>query len=356
MARSSDHVPSPDIRKALKESHLTYVLDESPGISRVRNGHGFTYRSASGRTIHQEATLDRIRKLAIPPAWEDVWISPKPRGHIQAVGRDARGRKQYKYHAEWRIARDHSKYHHVIDFARALPKIRQVTSRHLRKKGLPREKVLAAVVQVMEKTLIRVGNDEYAKANHSFGLTTLRNRHAKVRAKKVTFVFHGKSGVEHEIDLKDPKLAAIVRKCQHLPNHDLFNYVDPEGTVHDITSTDVNEYLKQITGKPFTAKDFRTWAGTVLAAKALTEMEAGGTNKTIKRNMIAAIETVAERLGNTKAVCRKCYIHPAVLEAYIDGDLAQRLKGRVRAELKIAKKHALDEDEAAVLRMLEKGL
>ena len=322
----------------------------------MKNGSGFSYRSPRGKMIRDEATLERIRKIVIPPAWTDVWISPKPRGHIQAVGRDARGRKQYKYHADWRTVRDDGKYEHVIEFARALPKIRKVTASHLRKKGLPREKVLAAVVQMMEKTLIRVGNDEYAKTNNSFGLTTLRNKHAKVRAKKVIFTFKGKSGVEHEIDLKDARLAEIVKKCQELPNHDLFNYVDDDGKVVDIGSSDVNDYLRQITGKDFTAKDFRTWAGTVLAAKALKEMEAATSKTAIKKNMVAAIEKVAERLGNTKAVCRKCYIHPAVLEAYIDGDLAERLKGRVRAELKIAKKHALDEDEASVLRMLEKGL
>jgi len=346
----------PEIKTAIKSARLTYVSDESPGISRHRNGAGFVYKSATGKAIHDSATLDRIRKLAIPPAWEDVWICRSPRGHIQAVGRDARGRKQYKYHADWRVARDDHKYDHVLDFARALPKIRQVTSRHLRKKGLPREKVLAAVVQMMEKTLIRVGNDEYAKTNKSYGLTTMHNRHATVRAKKITFNFRGKSGVEHEIDLHDARLASIVKKCQELPNQDLFNYLDDAGEVKDITSTDVNDYLRQIAGKEFTAKDFRTWAGTVLAAKALKEMEAEGSKTAIKRNMIAAIEKVAERLGNTKAVCRKCYIHPAVLDAYIDGDLAQRLKGRAKAELKIAKQYALDDDEAAVLRMLAKGL
>ena len=356
MNDSNGNAIPPDVKDALREAHLTYVSDEQPGISRAKNGSGFVYRSPSGKTVRDESTLERIRKLVIPPAWQDVWISPKPRGHIQAVGRDARGRKQYKYHADWRTVRDDSKYNHVIDFAKALPKIRRVTSRHLRKKGLPREKVLAAVVQVMEKTLIRVGNDEYAKQNKSYGLTTLKNHHAKVRAEKVVFNFKGKSGVEHEIDLEDARLARIVKKCQELPNHDLFNYVDDAGQVKDISSTDVNAYLRDITGSDFTAKDFRTWAGTVLAAKALNEMQHADTKTAIKKNMVSAIEKVAERLGNTKAVCRKCYIHPAVLDAYIDGDLANRLKGRVKAELKIAKKHALDEDEAAVLRMLEKGL
>ena len=348
--------PTDETRQALKTAKLVYASDESPGITRIRNGKGFAFKSAKGKLVHDDATLERIRKLVIPPAWEDVWISPSPRGHIQAVGRDARGRKQYKYHADWRSTRDDTKYEHVIDFAKALPKIRRVTAQHLRKKGLPKEKVLAAVVQVMEKTLIRVGNDEYAKQNNSYGLTTLQNRHAQVKSKKVVFHFKGKSGVEHEIDLEDAQLASIVKKCKELPYHDLFNYVDANGDVKDITSTDVNDYLREITGKDFTAKDFRTWAGTVLAAKALNEMEAADSKTAVKKNMVAAIEKVAERLGNTKAVCRKCYIHPAVLNAYIDGDLAQRLKGRVRAELKIAKKHALDEDEASVLRMLEKGL
>ncbi|CAN5366382.1 DNA topoisomerase IB [soil metagenome] len=345
-----------EINHATKSARLSYVTDDSSGITRHRHGSSFVYQRPGGQILTDPAALDRIRKLAIPPAWEDVWICPKPRGHIQAVGRDARGRKQYKYHADWRVARDGYKYNHVLDFARALPTIRRVTSRHLRKRGLPREKVLAAVVQVMEKTLIRIGNDEYARTNHSFGLTTLRNRHATVRAKKITFNFRGKSGVEHEIDLRDAKLAAIVKKCQELPNHDLFNYVDETGQVKDISSTDVNDYLREIAGKEFTAKDFRTWGGTVLAAKALKAMESEGSKTAIRRNMLAAIDKVAERLGNTKAVCRKCYIHPAVLEAYIDGDLARRLRGRVREELKIATRFALDNEEASVLRMLERGL
>lgn len=346
---------SADIKHAIRSADLAYVSDESPGITRHKHGGGLGYCTPAGKAIRDEKTLARIKKLAIPPAWTDVWICPNDRGHIQAVGRDARGRKQYRYHEDWRTARDQSKYDHVIDFARALPQIRKVTHQHLRLKGLPREKVLAAVVRVMEKTLIRVGNDEYARSNQSFGLTTLRDRHAKIKPQRVIFEFRGKSGVEHCIDLEDAQLANIVRQCQELPGQELFQYQNDAGKVVDITSSDVNDYLREITGEDFTAKDFRTWAGTVLAAKALCALKAES-NRQIQRNMVQAIETVAERLGNTKAVCRKCYIHPEILKSYLDGDLADRLKNRVRAELKIAKHHALDEDETSVLKMLEKGL
>lgn len=344
-------------RHALKHARLRWVNDDSPGITRRKVGKTWVYFSPRGKKITDERTIQRINKLAIPPAYTGVWICPNPRGHIQAVGRDARGRKQYRYHADWREARDEAKYDHLIDFAHALPKIRKITNQHLRQKGVPREKVLAAVVRVMEKTLIRVGNDEYAKTNKSFGLTTLRDHHARIHhsRKKVVFAFRGKSGVEHEIDLADARLADVVKRCQDLPGQELFQYEDDDGRVKDVGSVNVNDYLREITGEAFTAKDFRTWAGTVLAAKALKELRSeSGTE--LKRNMVQAIETVAERLGNTKAVCKKCYIHPAVLQSYIDGDLADRLRARARAELKIARKHALDEDEASVLRMLEKRL
>jgi DNA topoisomerase-1 len=356
LTMTADAIPH-HTRHALRKARLQWGNDDSPGITRRKAGKSWDYFSPRGKKITDERTIGRINKLAIPPAWTDVWICPSPRGHIQAVGRDARGRKQYKYHDDWRSARDEAKYDHVIDFAKALPRIRKATARHLRQKGVPREKVLAAVVRVMEKTLIRVGNDEYARNNQSFGLTTLRDHHARVHhtRKKVVFTFRGKSGIQHEIDLADTKLAEVVKRCQDLPGQELFQYEDDDGQVRDITSSDVNAYLREITGEDFTAKDFRTWAGTVLAAKALRELKSE-TVREVKRNMVQAIETVAERLGNTKAVCRKCYIHPAVLQSYIDGDLAERLRARARAELKIARKHALDEDEASVLRMLEKRL
>jgi DNA topoisomerase-1 len=349
----------PDTRQALRRARLKYANPDDGGIARRTRGRQVEFIAPDGRPVRDDATLRRIRKLAVPPAWKEVAISSDPRGHIQAVGRDERGRKQYRYHEDWRKVRDDAKYDHVIDFARALPLIRRTARRHLRRPGLPKEKVLAAVVLVMEKTLIRVGNDEYARQNKSFGLTTLRDRHVKVRGRRVRFRFRGKSGVEHDIDLSDPTLARIVRQCQELPGQELFQYLDADGRVCDVGSADVNDYLRSITGRDFTAKDYRTWAGTVLAAKALrafSESGETGTKTAARRHLVAAIESVARRLGNTKAVCRKCYIHPAVLTAYVDGELAERLKQRARAELRIARNHGLDEDEAAVLRMLEKSL
>ncbi|HEX8912763.1 MAG TPA: hypothetical protein VF796_10425 [Humisphaera sp.] len=363
MRRTEEHTPrkdlDPDTRQALRRGHLKYADPDAPGIARRRAGTRFAFVRPTGSPVRDEPTLDRIRSLAIPPAWDRVWIAPDPRAHIQAVGRDARGRKQYRYHPDWRQVRDDAKYGHVIEFAKALPRIRRTARRHLKLRGLPREKVLAAVVLVMEKTLIRVGNDEYAKQNKSFGLTTLQDRHAKVEGKRVRFHFRGKSGVEHDIDLADPELAKIVERCRELPGQELFQYVDEQGRVRDIGSADVNDYLRTVTGQAFTAKDYRTWAGTVLAAKALKEVggvaaAAGGKAKGVKKHLVAAIETVARRLGNTKAVCRKCYIHPAVLNAYMDGDLADRLKAKAEAELRSAR--GLDKDEAAVLRMLERAL
>lgn len=346
-----------DAREAVRHARLSYVSGETPGIKRKRHGRDFEYVDPRGRRIRKTKTLERIRKLAIPPAWKDVWICPSERGHIQAVGRDARGRKQYKYHENWRQVRDEGKFNHVVAFARALPRIRKITSKHLRQKHLSREKVLAAVVQVMEKTLIRVGNDEYAKQNRSYGLTTLHDRHVTiVKKRKVTFEFRGKSGVEHEIDLDEARLAKIIKECRDLPGEELFQYLDENGDVHDVGSADVNAYLKEITGRDFTAKDFRTWAGTVLAAKALQQFEKAETKKAIKANLVKAIESVASRLGNTRAVCKKCYIHPAILNAYLDGDLIDRLKSRAKAELEIAKEYALNEDENAVLRVLDRKL
>jgi DNA topoisomerase-1 len=322
-----------DNLRAARDAGLTYVSHDSPGISRKTAGNGFVYSDAHGRTIRNRTTLGRIAHLAIPPAWTDVWICPKARGHIQAVGRDARGRKQYRYHEKWREVRDENKYGRMIDFARALPKIRRAVARDRRRKGLSREKVLAAIVRFMEATLIRVGNDEYAKNNHSFGLTTLQDRHAKIMRGKVKLEFRGKSGVEHEFEVNDPRLAAIAKKCQDLPGQELFQYVDPAGKVCDVGSADVNDYLREISGgADFTAKDFRTWAGTVLTATALAEFKQFDSQAQAKRNIVQAIEVVAGKLGNTRAVCRKCYIHPEVLNAYVDGSLPDPL-GRRAATL-----------------------
>jgi DNA topoisomerase I len=341
-------------KQTAKAAGLRYVSDESPGIQRIKSGKGFSYITPSGKPIKDEQTMARIRSLAIPPAYRDVWICSDPNGHIQAVGRDARGRKQYRYHPRWREVRDENKYDKMIAFAAALPKIRARTARDIRKPGLPREKVLATVIQLMEKTLIRVGNDEYARTNDSYGLTTMRDKHAKVKSNGVHFQFKGKHGIAHEIKLGDPRLAKIVRDCQDLPGYELFQYVEEDGVVRDIGSADVNEYLREIAGEEFTAKDFRTWAGTVLAAKALREVKAFDTQAQAKRNVVAAIEKVAERLGNTKAVCRKCYIHPAVLNAYLDGNLVQTLKQRAADMARSANK--LRPEEASVLALIQRKL
>jgi len=298
---------------------LRYVDDTSTaGIRRVGGGH--RYLDPRGRAISSRQVVQRIKALAIPPAWRDVWICPDPLGHVQATGRDARGRKQYRYHPRWRDLRDQVKYGRLLAFAKALPRIHDRTSADLRRTGLPREKVLAAVVQLLEKTLIRIGNDEYARHNHSYGLTTLLDRHAKVTPEGVRFEFRGKSGIAHAVDLRDARLARVVRKCQDLPGHTLFQYIDHDGHRQTIDSADVNAYLREITGDAFTAKDFRTWAGTVLAAQELSARAAFRSQREAKSHVLRAVESVAKRLGNTRAVCRKSYIHPAVLAAYMDGE------------------------------------
>ncbi|HZT77726.1 MAG TPA: hypothetical protein VFA27_13825 [Vicinamibacterales bacterium] len=307
-------------REAKKLAQLKHVDDATTrGIRRIGPPKHFRYADAHGRTIADPRELQRIRVLAIPPAWTDVWICPDPNGHLQATGRDARGRKQYRYHPRWREIRDEVKYGRMIPFAQALRTIRRRTAADLRRSGLPREKVLAAVVQLLEKTLIRVGNEEYARQNHSFGLTTLRDQHARINGSTVHFEFRGKSGIRHAIDLEDRRLARIVKACRDLPGYELFQYVDERGERQMIDSADVNAYLKQITGQPFTAKDFRTWAGTVLAAEQLAACEACKNVSHGKRMINRAVEAVAQRLGNTKAVCRKSYIHPAILDAYLAG-------------------------------------
>jgi DNA topoisomerase-1 len=333
---------------------LRYTTDAKLGIRRHRRGSGFTYFTPDGRPLKNPDELRRIRALVIPPAWTDVWICPDPRGHLQATGRDARGRKQYRYHPKWREVRDETKYDRMIGFARALPAIRRRTNADLGCPGLPREKVLATVVQLLEKTLIRVGNDEYAKQNRSFGLTTLRDGHVEFSGGKVRFSFRGKSGVEHEVDLEDRRLARIVRRCRDLPGYDLFQYVDADGTRQSIGSGDVNAYLKEITGKDFTSKDFRTWAGTVLAAQLLRELDGVDSTARAKKNIVRAVEAVAKRLGNTKAVCRRCYIHPAVFDAYLDGSMLRTVAARAR---RVRRSDAgLSDGERAVLDLLQRRL
>jgi DNA topoisomerase-1 len=339
---------------AATQAGLTYVDDAQPGIRREKRGESFRYVGARGNMIKDRRTLIRIRALAIPPAWTDVWICARDDGHLQATGRDARRRKQYRYHEQWRAVRDDNKYQRLISFAKALPKIRRRVARDLRRKGLPRERVLAAVVRLLETTLIRVGNDEYAKSNGSFGLTTMRDHHARVRGAKVTFEFRGKSGIEHEIDLQDPRLARLVRQCQDLPGQELFQYFD-NGEVRDIGSSDVNDYLREISGNDFTAKDFRTWAGTALAAQALQEFEDFDSQAAAKRNITQAIERVAQRLGNTKAICRKCYVHPAVIDAYMDRTLVETLRAKTERELRESLA-SLSAEEAAVLALLQQRM
>src|SRR4051794_1765511 len=343
-----------DPREAAEAAGLVYVHDEEPGIRRERKGDGFVYFRPNGDPLGDEATLERIRKLAIPPAYTDVWICPRANGHLQATGRDARGRKQYRYHPEFRALRESTKYEHMMEFARALPGIRKKLAEHMALRGLPREKVLATVVHLLETTLIRVGNDDYAKENKSYGLTTLRNPHVQVEGSQLRFQFKGKSGKQWRLQVRDRRIAKIIRACQDLPGQRLFQYQDGD-ELREVTSADVNEYLKEITGRDITAKDFRTWAGTVMAAMALQEFEAFDTKATQKKNLKAAIERVSSRLGNTPSICRKCYIHPEVLSAYVEGNLLLEIKDQVEEELRenLAR---LKPEEAAVLALLEQRL
>ncbi|PZQ63305.1 MAG: DNA topoisomerase [Phenylobacterium zucineum] len=321
---------------------LTYVSDQDPGIRRKpARGHGFDYVDADGAAVTDTKTLDRIRALVIPPAWTDVWICARASGHIQATGRDQRGRKQYRYHARWREARDGDKYDRLIAFGRALPRLRKQVDADLARRGLPREKVLAAVVRVMEKTLIRVGNEEYARQNKSFGLTTLRDRHVKVGAAKAVFEFRGKSGKVHQTGFNDRRLARVVQACQDLPGQRLFQYLDDDGQRRAVESADVNAYIRDAMGEDFSAKDFRTWAGTVAAAQALMLSEPCAGGAATKRTINTCVKAVAGLLGNTAAVARGAYIHPAVLDAYSGGRLDLKPGAEDRAF------------ELAVLRFLE---
>ena len=343
--------------ESAKAVGLRYVNDQQPGIRRVKAGAGFRYEGANGRAIREEKVLNRIRALAIPPAWTDVWICAHKDGHLQATGRDDRKRKQFRYHPLWREMRDATKYDRMIQFGEALPRIRKRVARDMAKPGLSREKVLATIVRLMDLTFIRVGNDEYAKNNGSYGLTTMKDQHAKVTGERVQFSFRGKSGRYHIIEVEDQRLAKIVKNCQDIPGQELFQWIDREGQRHDVTSGDVNDYLRELSGSDFTAKDFRTWAGTVLAAQALKTAREFETQKQAKTNIKRAVERVAEKLGNTVAVCRKCYIHPFVLDGYLqkklpsDGELSASPEGgAVQASKRPST--SLGRDETSVLDFL----
>ncbi|HEY7291786.1 MAG TPA: hypothetical protein VH583_18250 [Vicinamibacterales bacterium] len=332
--------------RSARAARLKYVGQTTAGIRRIGSARRFRYLRPNGKSV-DKTTRARIRALAIPPAWTHVRICPDPNGHLQAVGRDAKGRKQYRYHKRWREVRDETKYGRMVAFAKALPAIRARTKADLRHHGLSRSRVLAAVVELLEKTLIRVGNEEYARANRSYGLTTLRDGHARIAASTIRFVFRGKSGKEHHVTLHDRRLARIVRDCRDLPGQELFQYIDADGKRRSIGSADVNQYVREIARQDFTAKDFRTWAGTVLAAKSLAAIRHGGSGRVTKRDLLRAVEAVADCLGNTRAVCRKSYIHPAILDAYLEGKTIGASRNGTR--------HSgfLSADERAVLRFLE---
>ena len=339
----------PDGPETAKEAGLRYVTDARPGIRREKHGDGFTYFKPGGERIEEERTLERIRSLGIPPAWTDVWICPLTNGHIQATGRDAKGRKQYRYHPRWRAVRDSNKYDRLLAFGEALPELRRRVNEEFSRPGLSREKILATTIQLLETTLIRVGNEEYARENGSYGLTTLHNEHVDVSGSTVRFHFRGKSGKEWEVAVRDRRLARVIRRCQELPGQELFQYPGEDGELHAISSCDVNSYLRDVTGMDFTAKDFRTWAGTVQAYVELSRLTDADTEREAKHDVVVAIQTVSERLGNTPAVCRKCYVHPALLEAYQDPERRSLLAQCLEAD------HAgspLPREEAALLCLL----
>ena len=339
--------------ESAKMAGLRYVTDSQPGIHRRQRGKGFQYIDAEGKGVRDKETLSRIKSLVIPPAWSNVWICQSPKGHLQVTGRDAKGRKQSRYHPRWREVRDETKYERMTIFGAVLPTIRERVEHDLGLPGMPRLKVLAAIVRLMEATLIRVGNEEYARENNSYGLTTMRNKHVEVDGSNVTFNFKGKSGVRHTIDINDRRIAKIIQRCQDIPGYELFQYVDKEGNNHSIDSADVNDYLREISGQDFTAKDFRTWAGTVLACTMLREFEAFQSQTQAKKNVVQAIKDVSARLGNTPSVCRKCYVHPAVLDTYFSGAMIDTVKQRVEQE---AVPYALRQEESALLDLLQKRL
>ncbi len=339
------------MRHAAKAAGLRYVTDARPGIRRKKTRTGFRYVDADGRPIRDAAELTRIRSLVIPPAWSDVWICPTPQGHLQATGRDAKGRKQYRYHPRYREIRDDTKFDRILPFSRVLPSIRVRVERDLGKPGLPRTKVLATVVRLLEKSLIRIGSDAYARQNRSFGLTTLKRRHVEVSGSKLRFEFRGKSGVVQSVAVTDRRVASIVQHCQTLPGQELFQYLDEKGRRQKIDSGDINAYLREITGQDFTAKDFRTWAGTMYAATALREMGPAGTQREVRANIVRAVDLVARRLGNTRAVCRKYYVHPRVIEAYERGIVAP-MPPKQGTQRRPRRRRQLRADETAVLTLL----
>jgi DNA topoisomerase-1 len=343
-----------DHRVAARRAGLRYVTDGVDGIRRQRAGKGWIYFNPAGRRITDHHVTRRLNGLAIPPAWTDVWICPDPDGHIQATARDARGRKQYRYHPQYREARDRSKFRRMLEFSEVLPRLRERIERDLRSADLSRRQLLATLVRLLDKTLIRVGNDEYVRENRSYGLTTLRRRHLTIDGSMLRFSFRGKSGVEHSIAVADPRLARIIQRCRSLPGEELFQYCDSEGKRHLVSSDDVNEYLREVAGRDISAKDFRTWGGTMLAAVELRRRGVAASRREADRNVIGAIDAVAERLGNTRAVCRKYYVHPALIDAYRMGQTVPQPPAVRRARQK--RGAALRRDEVLVLQFLQERL
>jgi DNA topoisomerase-1 len=352
--KSAPPEPPKELIAEAKDAGLRYTSDDKPGISRRRQGKAFAYFASDGKKVRDRETLARITSLAIPPAWEKVWICPLANGHVQATGRDARKRKQYRYHPRWRAQRDESKFTHMLAFAKMLPKIRRKVARDIRRKEMDREKIVATVVRLLETTMIRVGNDEYARENHSYGLTTMRNRHVEVKKAEIVFSFRGKSGKDHEITLHDKRVARIIRACQEMPGQELFSYLE-NGERRHIDSSDVNDYLRQITGSDFTAKDFRTWIGTVLAATAFREFETVTSERQAKKNIGMVVESVSKILGNTPAVCRKCYVHPDIINAYVEGVTLDTVSQRISNNLQ-GPSTRLKPMEAAVLALLQRRI
>ena len=345
--------PITDPQESARAAGLRYVSDAKPGIRREKHGDEFRFFDPKGEPVEDEKTLARIKSLVIPPAWTQVWIAPQSNGHLQATGRDAKGRKQSRYHPKWRETRDETKYERMMHFAAALPVIRKRVDEDLALHGLPRRKVLATLVSLMEQTHIRVGNEEYARDNKSYGLTTMRTKHVEVHGSKITFDFQGKSRVHHTVNLQDRRLASIIKRCADIPGYELFQYLDPDGERHSIDSADVNEYLHEISGEHFTAKDFRTWAGSVLACAMLNELAPYTTQTEAKKNVVQAIKSVASQLGNTPSVCRKCYVHPVVLEAYMGGPAMEKAEREVKEKVE----HELDEGRPSeALRREEQAL
>jgi DNA topoisomerase-1 len=344
-----------EVASAIAEEGLRYMSDSAPGYRRKRTGTSFSYYDKDGKRIADRAIIRRIKSIGIPPAYEFVWICPSANGHIQATGVDARGRKQYRYHPKWRELRDQNKYEQIMKFAAALPALRSRVASDMKSDGLAREKVLATIVSLLEKTLIRVGNTEYAEKNKSYGLTTMRRKHVAIGRGVLRFEFTGKSGKRWKLQVEDKRIAGIVRRCAEIPGHELFKYLDDDGEPRTVDSGDVNEYIKEITQQDFSAKDFRTWAGTVLAALALAEFKKYDSQAEAKRNVVAAIEKVAKQLGNTPAICRKCYVHPEVLSAYMSGDLAEMIDAKIAQKFK--RQYAkLTADEIMVLAFLRRRL